>query len=327
MRKFLQRMRTDFQLAIITSLGFCAVLGIIPFSIYRFLSGNTFAGILDLFISLGIVVAVANAWRSGNVKRAGLLLAIVNTVGCLLSASVLGPPGQYWMYPALVGNFLLLGRNQALLLTASALVFLTLQGKAYDSRLQLVMFLVSASVTSMIAFVFASRTETQRQQLEALATLDPLTGTGNRRAMVRELQLAVESFKRDGSVFGLAMLDLDHFKQINDKHGHECGDEVLVDFAELIREHTRKIDRCFRFGGEEFVLLMPSTDVEALRVIDSHLREYIAGKLRCREEQVTVSIGAAALRKGEDWQAWLARADAALYCAKHEGRNCTVVDP
>ncbi|MFT3806288.1 GGDEF domain-containing protein [Arenimonas sp.] len=326
MRKVLQRMRTDFQLAIITSLGFCAVLGIIPFSIYRFLSGNAFAGVVDLLISVGIVVAVLNAWKSGNVKRAGLLLAIVNTAGCLLSASVLGPPGQYWMYPALVGNFLLLDRKQALLLTASALVFLTVQGKAYDSRLQLVMFLVSASVTSMIAFVFASRTDTQRQQLEALATLDPLTGTGNRRAMVRELQLAVESFKRTGSPFGLAMLDLDHFKQINDKHGHECGDEVLVDFAELVRQHTRKVDRCFRFGGEEFVLLMPSTDVEALRVIDSHLREYVAGKLRCREEQVTVSIGAAALRKGEDWQAWLARADAALYCAKHEGRNCTVVD-
>lgn len=319
-------MRTDFQLAIITSLGFCAVLGIIPFSIYRFLSGNTFAGIVDLVISVGIVVAVVNAWRSGNVKRAGLLLAIVNTAGCLLSASVLGPPGQYWMYPALVGNFLLLGRNQALLLTASALVFLTVQGKAYDSRLQLVMFLVSASVTSLIAFVFASRTETQRQQLEALATLDPLTGTGNRRAMVRELQLAVESFKRDGSVFGLAMLDLDHFKEVNDRHGHERGDGVLVDFAELIRQHTRKVDRCFRFGGEEFVLLMPSTDAEALRVIDSHLREYIAEKLRCCGEQVTVSIGAAALRKGEDWQSWLARADAALYCAKHEGRNCTVVD-
>ncbi len=319
-------MRTDFQLAIITSLGFCAVLGIVPFSIYRFLSGNTFAGIIDLVISAGIVVAVANAWRSGNVKRAGLLLSIVNTAGCLLSASVLGPPGQYWMYPALVGNFLLLGRNQALLLTASALIFLTVQGKAYDSRLQLVMFLVSASVTSMIAFVFASRTETQRQQLEALTTLDPLTGTGNRRAMVRELQLAVESFKREGSVFGLAMLDLDHFKQVNDKHGHERGDGVLVDFAELIRKNTRKVDRCFRFGGEEFVLLMPGTDAEGLRVIDSHLREYIADKLRCCGEQVTVSIGAAALRKDEDWQSWLARADAALYCAKHEGRNCTVVD-
>ena len=104
------------------------------------------------------------------------------------------------------------------------------------------------------------------------------------------------------------------------------GDGVRVDFAELIRKNTRKVDRCFRFGGEEFVLLMPGTDAEGLRVIDSHLREYIANKLRCCGEQVTVSIGAAALRKDEDWQSWLARADAALYCAKHEGRNCTVVD-
>lgn len=87
-------MRTDFQLAIITSLGFCAVLGIVPFSIYRFLSGNTFAGVVDLIISVGIVVAVVNAWQSGNVKRAGLLLAIVNTAGCLLSAACSVRPGS-----------------------------------------------------------------------------------------------------------------------------------------------------------------------------------------------------------------------------------------
>lgn len=322
----LQRLRNDFQLAIIVAFGVLALLGILPFAAYRFVSGNAVAGVVDLVISAVIFLALLNAWFSGDARRAGLVLAIVNTLSCLLSASVIGPPGQYWMYPALIGNFLLLPRMQALLLTAAALLFITVQGKAYDSTLQLLMFLVSASVTSLMAFAFAYRTESMRQQLEAQATLDPLTGAGNRRAMVRELQMAVENFRRDGIGFGLAMLDLDHFKQINDRYGHESGDDVLVDFAELIRRNTRKVDRVFRFGGEEFVLLMPSSDLESLRVIDSHLRARIAGQLKCRDEPVTVSIGAAALRGDEDWQTWLARADLALYRAKHEGRNRTVVD-
>lgn len=322
----LQRLRHDFQLTIIVTFAAIGLLGIVPFAIYRFVSGNALAGVVDLGICAAILLALANAWRDGNVERAGLVLAAVNTASCLLSASVIGPPGQYWMYPALIGNFLLLPRRQALFLTTSALVMFTVIGKAYDSPLQLVMFLVSAGVTSLMAFAFAFRTETMRQQLETQATLDPLTGTGNRRAMVRELQMAVETFRRDGIGYGLAMLDLDHFKSINDRHGHDCGDEVLVQFAELIRSNTRTADRVFRFGGEEFVLLMPSSDLESLRVIDGHLRERIAGQLACRGEAVTVSIGAAALRPDEDWQAWLARADLALYRAKHEGRNRTVVD-
>jgi diguanylate cyclase (GGDEF)-like protein len=188
------------------------------------------------------------------------------------------------------------------------------------------MFLVSATVSGLIAFVFASRTERQRNELETLATLDALTGMPNRRAMESELQVAVEQFRRAGAEVGLAMLDLDHFKSVNDLHGHEAGDDVLVEFAHLVRASIRKADRCFRFGGEEFVLLMPATGASGLQAIDESLRERVAAELRCRGECVTVSIGAASLHPGEDWQAWLARADAALYRAKAEGRNRTVID-
>lgn len=326
MRALVQRLRTDFQLTIITSFGGAALFGILPFAIYRFVSGNAVAGTLDLAIVISILAAVAHAWRNEDRRAASLFVAIVNTVGCLASATVLGPPGLYWMYPALLGNFLLLSRNVAVLVTAIAMLILTVQHRAYDSNMQLAMFLATAAVSGMVAFVFAYRTETQREQLELLATLDPLTGMQNRRAMERELQLAVEISKRDGSAFGLAMLDLDHFKRINDHYGHEAGDEVLVRFAGLIRDCTRKADRCFRFGGEEFVLLMPGTDAQALLAIDRHVRVRIADRLRCDDGPVTVSIGGAALRRGEDWQSWLARADAALYRSKSEGRNRTIVD-
>lgn len=321
-----QRLRQDDQLAIISSYGACAVAGIGPFALYRFATGNVLAGALDLGIVVLICLAVAHAWRSGRREQSALVLAIINTVGCLASATVLGPPGLFWMYPALLGNFLLLDRSKAVAVTAFAFVFLAVQGKAYESPNQLAMFLVTATVSGLVAFVFASRTERQRKALEALASLDSLTGVQNRRAMERELSIAVEEHRRVRVPFGLAMLDLDHFKRINDEHGHEAGDEVLVAFADLLRRSTRQGDRCFRFGGEEFVLLMPAADRGALVSIDQQLRCRVASELRCRGAAVTVSIGAAALRPEEDWQAWLARADAALYQAKNEGRNRTVVD-
>ena len=321
-----QRLRNDDQLAIISSYAACALAGILPFSIYRFATGNVVAGALDLTIVALICLAVAHVWRGGTRERAGLVLAIINTVGCLASATLLGPPGLFWMYPALLGNFLLLDRAKAVGVTAVAFVFLAVQGKAYDSKTQLAMFLVTATVSGLVAFVFASRTERQRKALETLATLDSLTGVQNRRAMERELSIAVEEHRRARVPFGLAMLDLDHFKRINDEHGHEAGDEVLVAFADLLQRCTRHGDRCFRFGGEEFVLLMPAADHGALQAIDGQLRRRVEDELRCRGAAVTVSIGAAALREQEDWQAWLARADAALYQAKNTGRNRTVVD-
>jgi diguanylate cyclase (GGDEF)-like protein len=323
---FWARLREDSELAIITAFAGCAMVGIVPFAIYRFASGNPLAGFVDLSIAGSICLAVGHAWRSGDRRRASLLLAIINTVGCLASATVLGPPGLYWMYPALLGNFLLLGRNTASLVTACALLFLTVQGKAYDTPQQLAMFLVSASVASLIAFVFAFRTQTQRDELQLLATLDPLTGARNRRAMEEDLAEAVQRYEREGQKFGLAMLDLDHFKRINDQLRHEAGDNVLVDFAKLLVLHTRKADRCYRFGGEEFVLLIPIPDAGALAEIDPSLRLRVEQELRVGGDPVTVSIGAASLRPGEDWPDRLARADAALYRAKREGRNRTVID-
>ena len=321
-----KRLRTDFQLAIITAFSACAILGILPFAIYRFAGGNVVAGVVDLAIIATMALALAHAWISGNLRRSSFLLASVNTVGCVASATVLGLPGLFWMYPALLGNFLLLSRNVAVLFTALALLFLAWQGLSYESPVQIAMFLVSAAVSSLVAFVFASRTASQRRELKALATMDSLTGIPNRRAMEEELQIAVEDHRRDGRAFGLAMLDLDHFKRVNDQYGHETGDEVLVEFATLLRRSVRKVDRCFRFGGEEFVLLLPATDQSSLHSIDANLRSRVAAELSCHGQAVTVSIGAAALRRGEDWQAWLARADAALYRAKHEGRNRTVID-
>lgn len=322
----LNRMRTDFQLTLITLFGACAFFGGVGFALYRFLSGNVIVGVVDSILALCISTAVVYAWRSGDTRRTGYFLVVVDTVGTFATATIVGVPGLFWTYVALLSNFFLVDRRLAAMITALALVILAVHGQAFKDTLELITFLITASLVSGFAFIFAARSDIRRVQLETLATRDPLTGVDNRRAMEHELQIAVEACKRNHTAFGLVMLDLDHFKRVNDQHGHEAGDQVLVGFAELIGKSTRNLDRLFRFGGEEFVLLLPGSDVAGLHRVTENLRSKIAAELRGPSGPVTSSLGAAVLRPGEDWPQWLARVDAALYRAKASGRNCAVVD-
>ena len=325
-RLMLYRLRTDFQLTIITLFGACGAIGVLPFAAYRFLTGEIVVGIIDTALSLCISAAVVYAWRTGDTRRAGLFLVVVNTAGTGVVATILGVAGLFWIYAVLLSNFFLVDRRLAAVFTAATLVILAVHDNAFDTTPQMISFLFTASLVSLFAFIFATRTESQRLQLETLATRDPLTGAGNRRAMETELQLAVETLKRSRLRFGLVMLDLDHFKRVNDQHGHDAGDRVLIAFADLIQRSTRKVDRLFRFGGEEFVLLLPGTDVVGLQRAIANLQSRIATGLCGPAGPVTASLGAATLWPDEDWPSWLARADAALFQAKADGRNRAVVN-
>jgi diguanylate cyclase (GGDEF)-like protein len=317
----LYRLRTDFQFAIIVLFGAVAVLGILPFAIYRFASGRLLAGSVDLAIVTCLVTSLVYAWRGGNLERVGLVLMVACTVGCVAIATLLGLPGLLWMYPVVVASFLVVRRQQAMIAAGLAIGFLVIDGRAFGSDLERVTFLITASVVGLFAWIFAHRSARQRAQLEFLAARDPLTGIGNRRAMEQELLLATEAHGRHLGVFGLALLDLDHFKRINDNYGHEAGDETLVAFTTLVQGSIRKLDRFYRIGGEEFVLLLPGVDATGLATIGEHVRVDVAAGLRCRNEPVTVSIGATMLRPDDDSASWLARADEALYRAKYGGRN------
>ncbi|MCY7354074.1 MAG: hypothetical protein LH470_03170 [Lysobacter sp.] len=175
------RLRTDFQLSILTLFGACGAVGVLPFAAYRFLTGELIVGVIDTALAMCVTAAVAYAWRTGDTRRAGMFLVVVNTAGA--GAAMLGVVGLYWMYAVFLANFFLVGRRQAAVFTAVALAALAMHGKAFDDTPQMISFVFTASLVSLFAFIFAARTESQRVQLETLATRDPLTGAGNRRAM------------------------------------------------------------------------------------------------------------------------------------------------
>lgn len=159
-------------------------------------------------------------------------------------------------------------------------------------------------------------------QILASSLTDPLTGVGNRRRLEQALAEVVGRAERTDGMLCAFIADLDHFKRVNDTYGHESGDKVLAAFGELLRRGTRATDVVARFGGEEFVVLMPDTCLADGVAIAERIRAAMAD---CRIEPlpapVTASFGVAALVVGEQASTLLRRADGALYEAKRTGRN------
>jgi two-component system cell cycle response regulator len=177
---------------------------------------------------------------------------------------------------------------------------------------------------------YADRLRDNVQLSLEMAVIDPLTSLHNRRYFETHAGSAIERAVQRGRPLSLLILDIDHFKQINDNWGHGAGDDVLREFAHRVRKNLRGLDLPCRIGGEEFVVVMPDTDVAIAMVVAERVRRRIERDAffvnnGTASIGVTVSIGAASLSGGsESLQSLLKRADQALYTAKHEGRNRVV---
>jgi diguanylate cyclase (GGDEF)-like protein len=164
------------------------------------------------------------------------------------------------------------------------------------------------------------------ERKEHEAATDALTGLSNRRSLDQLLDAWVGGPQANRRSLALLMLDIDHFKGVNDRHGHAVGDATLKAFAERVRAQLRSDDRCARYGGEEFVVLLPGASQEKALEISERLRSAVAVTPLVAQPLIanTVSIGVAWMAEGDDAEALLKRADAALYQAKAGGRNRVV---
>lgn len=169
-----------------------------------------------------------------------------------------------------------------------------------------------------------TRWKVAERELQRLAQLDALTGIANRRHFREEAERALDRAERYGEPLSLVMLDIDHFKHVNDTHGHQTGDQVLLETVSRINSCLRKSDIAGRWGGEEFVVLLPHTDVAEAHYAAERLRTALAAapiQVGGNALLVTLSAGFAQRVPGEVLDAFIARADTALYQAKNSGRN------
>lgn len=166
----------------------------------------------------------------------------------------------------------------------------------------------------------------QSRRLESLVFGDELTGLPNRRFLLTQLAALVSGARRHDRPLSAVMVDIDHFKVVNDTYGHAAGDAVLAAVATTLAERLRQEDWVGRLGGEEFLALLPDEDAEGAAVVAEGLRaaiEHIGVRDGDETLRVTVSVGWATLNEGEDTDGLLRRADEALYAAKAAGRNVT----
>jgi diguanylate cyclase (GGDEF)-like protein len=183
------------------------------------------------------------------------------------------------------------------------------------------------AVRIMGAHVDITARKLAAQRMEHLAHVDALTGLVNRRRMMDQLKQEWLRVQRHGGGFVLAMLDIDHFKRINDQYGHDAGDQVLVAVARAMEAALRGTDTCARWGGEEFLLLVPQAGLEHGLSVVGRVHDAVRtsrAEVDGSRLQVTASIGVAAHLPGESVTDMLRRADAALLRAKRCGRDCVL---
>ena len=321
----LRRLQLDELLPML--LAFTGIIGISPFIVIRALEGAWMVVAIDSVIVVFLAVIAWSVYRYRAVRAASATMAILCITGVVLTIYARGASQVLWAYPGLVAMFYLLRPLEAVVVSLITIVGVSPALAATYSGTELAVVYASMFTTLALSGAFAAMTHGQRNRLHSLTLADPLTGVGNRRALDEAMPAAIKAAVEHQHPISLVMIDIDHFKQVNDVYGHATGDKVLIGVSEKVTAEIRATDQLFRVGGEEFVVLAVGAGLDLSQRLGESLLASIAElKFAVKNPQksvfqVTVSVGVAELLPGENADAWYRRADDALYEAKRSGRN------
>lgn len=324
MRPFLTNVDalSGFRARATVAVALIGAIAVAPFTYSNLVEGHPALGWASVAV---IVVLLATAWQAGRgtyhpwATFAGLVPAL--SAGIWLGLLERGHAGLLWAYPSIMACYLLLperpawAANGILLVVGLCSAWLKLP---VDLATRITATLLASSIFAAALVRVINR---QQQLLETQACTDPLTGLANRQRLAETLQHSVEMQHRAGIPMTLLMIDIDHFKAINDVFGHDAGDRVLRGIGQFMKHRMRAADTVFRFGGEEFLVILTDTDAAHAEQLADQLRQDIGELSLVPDQSLHVSIGLAQLRNGETWSQWVKRADSGLLQAKASGRN------
>jgi diguanylate cyclase (GGDEF)-like protein len=317
---------------------FCGVSFGIPFAIYHVIWGEAIIALVLLPVVAVQLFALNSLIRNGYSAIAALTIAVLQTAGSSYFAIELGLMSSYWLFASGVANYYIVDRRIALPLNVLAGAIVA--SLAFDDASIAVRYVSSFAMINVFLFGFSRQLEKKNLLLDKMLTIDPLTLAGNRTALEDSLRRVKSQFDRYQVPVTVIMIDLDHFKRINDTFGHSQGDKVLQEISGLIRKRLRDADTLYRFGGEEFIIIAENTSLNQAAYLAEDIRRMIASSpgllVALKTEfddsacelgsQLTVSMGVAQLRQEETADNWVNRADKALYKAKSVGRNWVCFD-
>jgi diguanylate cyclase len=320
--------------------GIAAHAGFIP--MFAALGYPRLAAFNVLSVAIWIAAALANG--RGRVTLAMALLSTEVVAHAVLAVLTLGWSSgfQYYLIPLIpfvMFNDRLQSRTVALISVAVFATLIALRvlapvvgaAGAAAGGVALVLrygnLAIPLLALALVSFYFRSASTSAERRMESMALTDPLTGLLNRRSMEQRLREAAHAFQRSGRVFSVVMADVDHFKRINDEHGHAAGDRVLRAVAGLLAEQLRAHDAVARWGGEEFLLILPETEGPMAGEVAERLRAIAEARLAERAaigQAVTLTFGVAVFDGAIRVAECLKKADDALYAGKEAGRNRVV---
>ena len=306
-------------------LGIVAAILLLPFVLNAFVQRHFGIAATSLALVSVFVVDVV-AIRRGKkppVTPVILIVPVALAVGVTIARQ--GVIGALWASPAVmlfqfvaspwVANTL----NGLLVIIVTALSYQHL-GPSITIRV-----FVTLVLTMIFTNIFLGIVLRLQERLHKLGITDALTGAYNRRHMDAAVGEAVERYGRYGTSSSLLLVDIDHFKRVNDEFGHAAGDRALKEIAALMRRVLRKLDLVFRIGGEEFLVLLPDVKQGGAAEAAEKLRREVASARFLPESRITVSIGVGEIASGEARDQWIRRIDRALYSAKDSGRDRVVI--
>ncbi len=305
-------------------------------------------------VGLGLMLVAVRRFQGAPLKRWQVLVPVLAAPLLLSSAVFTSAEARVYAALAVYGSQVCLrlwalhdrrhpieGRGCYLLQAAFGGLLLILLGRALavamgwyeatelirNTPLQALLFMVLSCVVLSVTlgFVYLSM-ERAEMRYRVMALSDMLTEVPNRRAITDALERAVSRARRDGEMVGVLLLDIDHFKRVNDSYGHQAGDVVLRGVAQAVRSRLRGHDQVGRFGGEEFLVVLPGADLEGAMTVAESLRQTVEStpvQWGARSITVTISIGVRGgiVTAGETAETLVGAADAAMYRAKQAGRN------
>lgn len=327
--RHLDKIRRTVSLACI----FLIVLATIPVAIARAKNGWDIATLIQLLSTMALIGIFAFVYFRGYKKLVGVIIYCIDMV--LMSVVTLDPQGNqlivlFFITPLLVA-YLFFPARAAFLASVFSYVFLSylfyvqyLSSNIADHIFEMVL-IVFAGISSIVGLhvVIGLRYGIEKKLLD-IAHTDALTGLPNRMYFDQRLAQELARSDRDHTTLCIGLIDLDHFKRVNDTYGHECGDRVLTQVAHLIADSIRASDTACRVGGEEIVVIMPNTNIDEAYALVERVRLKIQDlpiEWRQHRLEITISTGLTEYQPRSDHQSLYARADKALYQAKQQGRN------
>lgn len=317
------RLTGDFHLSLMTVFSVAAVVALTPFILYRLATGNLTVALGNGVLIVFLFCAFAFAWITGRTGPALRAIVVGITVVLVYMVVWAGQP-PHWVYPTVVANFMLARWRFALTINLIMIAGVMIAAPPEPVLAENLSFGASLLLVAAFSMFFVIHTDFHRERLSVLLEHDALTGALNRRALAAHLEEALQQHATPDHDYVLVVMDLDDFKQINDLYGHEAGDRILVYLTNTVLSQTRRGDRFYRLGGEEFVLLLAHTDRAGAEVVLNKLHHALRETLELEDGPVTVSLGVALPKAGESWSQWLNRADQAMYEAKAAGKDCIV---